>query len=71
MLSFTFVLYDMYTWYVHTQVTVSQMRLAIFLCLVVASPTPPGFTETYAVELKPWLASFTLPIGPVVQEKVS
>ena len=53
------------------QATVAQMRLTIYLCLVITSPTPPGFTEILAIELKPWLASFTLPNGPVVQEKVS
>jgi hypothetical protein len=66
----TELLHTLLLWTRENKATVAQMRLTIYLCLVITSPTPPGFTEILAIELKPWLASFTLPNGPVVQEKV-
>ena len=57
--------------YVEMQPSVSQMHWVLFLCAVVASPTPPGLTTPLSLDLDQWLASFSLPDTPVLQEKVN
>lgn len=53
------------------QVSVSQMKTILLLCVVVVSPTSPPYTPKCGIELEPWLVSFTLPTGAVLKEKVN
>lgn len=53
------------------QASASQMHWVLFLCLVVVSPTHPGLTQTLSLDLDQWLASFSIPRAPVLQEKVA
>ncbi|CAI8033459.1 Focadhesin, partial [Geodia barretti] len=65
----TELLHSLLAWTRTKQPSVSQMQLVLFLCTVVASPTPPGLTTHPSLDLVQWLASFSLPDTPVLQEK--
>ena len=52
------------------QVSPSQMQWVLFLCVVVASPVLPGVTQSPSLHLEQWLASFSVPDAPMLQEKV-
>jgi hypothetical protein len=65
----TELLHCLLAWTRTKQPSVSQMHWVLFLCAVVASPTPPGLTTPLSLDLDQWLASFSLPDTPVLQEK--
>ena len=55
---------------VELQPSSSQMHWVLFLCVVVASPSPPDLVKPLSLDIEHWLASFSAPSAPILQEKV-
>ena len=53
------------------QISALQMHWMLFLCLLLCSPSPPpSYTKIIHTDLEQWLAHFSLPNDPFLQEKV-
>jgi hypothetical protein len=66
----TELLHSLVTFTRETKASGVQMQWVLLFCLVVSSPTAPGLTPDLSLDLQQWLASFSLPHEPALQEKV-